>query len=108
MKSSMNNNARLFSLPLSLLSLAIAHSALAAEQEDQATLAPMVIKGDVLGSASDKAVRTYAGSRSLVDSEDLSKASVRGLDDALQRVPGIKVFDETGRSEEHTSELQSQ
>ena len=92
----MNNNARLFSLPLSLLSLAIAHSALAAEQEDQATLAPMVIKGDVLGSASDKAVRTYAGSRSLVDSEELSKASVRGLDDALQRVPGIKVFDETG------------
>lgn len=92
----MNNNARLLSLPLSLLSLAIAHSALAEEQEDQATLAPMVIKGDVLGSASDEEVRTYPGSRSVVSSEELGKASVRGLDDALQRVPGFKVFDETG------------
>jgi outer membrane receptor for Fe3+-dicitrate len=28
--------------------------------------------------------------------EDLKKASVRGVDDALQRVPGVKIFDETG------------
>ncbi|SDU67228.1 Fe(3+) dicitrate transport protein [Pseudomonas psychrophila] len=56
----------------------------------------MTIQGDVLGAASDQDVRTYAGSRSVVDSSDLKKASVRGLDDALQRVPGIKIFDETG------------
>ncbi|WP_246533191.1 TonB-dependent receptor family protein [Pseudomonas lalucatii] len=87
---------RLLSLPLSLLSLAIAHPVLAEQRAEQATLAPMVIKGDVLGSASDEEVRTYPGSRSVVDAEELSKASVRGLDDALQRVPGIKVFDETG------------
>ncbi|MDX1723766.1 MAG: TonB-dependent siderophore receptor [Pseudomonas sp.] len=92
----MNNHARLFSLPLNLLALTISHAAYAEEASQQKVLAPMVIKGDVLGSASDKQVRTYAGSRSVVDSEDLSKASVRGLDDALQRVPGIKVFDETG------------
>ncbi|SEF02755.1 Fe(3+) dicitrate transport protein [Pseudomonas deceptionensis] len=56
----------------------------------------MTIQGDVLGAASDQEVRTYAGSRSVVDASDLKKASVRGLDDALQRVPGIKIFDETG------------
>ncbi|MEX6503567.1 TonB-dependent receptor family protein [Pseudomonas zhanjiangensis] len=92
----MTHSVRLLTLPLSLLSLAIAHSALAETRKEQTTLTPMVIKGDVLGSASDQEVRRYAGSRSQVDSEALSKASVRGLDDALQRVPGIKVFDETG------------
>ena len=56
----------------------------------------MTIQGDVLGAASDQEVRTYAGSRSVIDSSDLKKASARGLDDALQRVPGIKIFDETG------------
>ncbi|HEX5844330.1 MAG TPA: TonB-dependent receptor, partial [Pseudomonas sp.] len=92
----MNSTVRLFSLPFSLLALAISQAAGAAEASPQKVLAPMVIKGDVLGKASAEEVRSYAGSRSLVDSEDLSKASVRGLDDALQRVPGIKVFDETG------------
>nr|WP_298143132.1 TonB-dependent siderophore receptor [uncultured Pseudomonas sp.] len=92
----MTPTARLISVPLSLLSLTIAHCAFAEARKEQATLTPMVIKGDVLGSASDKEVLSYAGSRSVVDSEELSKASVRGLDDALQRVPGIKVFDETG------------
>jgi Fe(3+) dicitrate transport protein len=91
-------------LSVSLLTLAIAQAAFAAEsgaaatdpQDKEAVLAPVVIKGDVLGEASDAEVRSYAGSRSLVSSEELSKASVRGLDDALQRVPGVKIFDETG------------
>lgn len=55
-----------------------------------------VISGDVLGSGTDEEVRTYAGSRSVVGSEALHKASVRGVDEALQRVPGVKIFDETG------------
>ncbi|UTW06922.1 TonB-dependent receptor family protein [Pseudomonas benzenivorans] len=92
----MHNSARLLSLPLSLLTLAISHAALADTTSAQTVLAPTVIKGDVLGSASDEEVRSYPGSRSVVDAEELSKASVRGLDDALQRVPGVKVFDETG------------
>ena len=90
-------------LSLSLLALAIAQTASAAQdtrasesQDKPAHLAPLVIQGDVLGQASDEEVRTYAGSRSVVEAEDLRKASVRGLDDALQRVPGVKIFDETG------------
>jgi Fe(3+) dicitrate transport protein len=86
------------------MTLGICHSAMAADQTVEAStgsegsldLAPTVISGDVLGAASDQEVRTYAGSRSVVDSSELSKASVRGVDDALQRVPGIKIFDETG------------
>jgi Fe(3+) dicitrate transport protein len=59
-------------------------------------LVPMMILGDVLGAASDHEVRTYAGSRSVVDTSKLKTASARGVDDMLQRVPGIKIFDETG------------
>ncbi|WP_449434237.1 TonB-dependent receptor family protein [Pseudomonas putida] len=86
--------------PLSLITLGICHSVMAADQSLEApselSLAPMVIQGDVLGAASDQDVRTYAGSRSVIDSADLKKASNRGLDDALQHVPGVKIFDETG------------
>ncbi len=93
-----------YPISASLLALAVAQATIAAEgtdspeppQNKDAQLAPMVIQGDVLGTASDAEVRRYAGSRSLVEAEDLKKASVRGLDDALQRVPGVKIFDETG------------
>ncbi|GAB3382217.1 TonB-dependent receptor family protein [Azotobacter armeniacus] len=101
----MKNTTRQFYWPFSLLAVAVAlaQPALADERQEKETskegkvsLAPTVIKGDVLGQATDEEVRTYAGSRSVVKSEDLEKASVRGLDDALQRVPGVKIFDETG------------
>lgn len=99
----MKKTAHHFRWSLSLLAMTVAQAAVAeddqknqAATQDQAALAPLVIKGDVLGQASDEEVRTYAGSRSVVEAEDLEKASVRGLDDALQRVPGVKVFDETG------------
>ena len=83
---------------LSLITLGICHAAMAADPSPASSveLAPMTIQGDVLGAASNEEVRTYAGSRSVIDSSDLNKASTRGLDDALQRVPGIKIFDETG------------
>lgn len=86
----------LFAFPFSLLSLSICQTALADDPPADYSLAPMVIKGDVLGTASDPEVRTYSGSRSVIDAADLRKGSVRGIDDALQRVPGVKIFDETG------------
>ena len=80
-----------------LLAAAVAQATLAQESVDKKlTLDSMVIKGDVLGTASDEEVLTYPGSRSVVDAEALDSASTRGLDDALQRVPGVKIFDETG------------
>ncbi|MEB0091248.1 TonB-dependent siderophore receptor [Pseudomonas sp. CCI4.2] len=86
----------LFAFPFSLISLSVCQIALADEQNAEISLAPITIKGDVLGTASDPEVRTYSGSRSVIDAADLRKGSVRGIDDALQRVPGIKIFDETG------------
>ncbi|MGV8863141.1 MAG: TonB-dependent receptor family protein [Pseudomonas sp.] len=86
----------LFAFPFSLLSLSICQTVLADDPPADYSLAPMVIKGDVLGTASDPEVRTYSGSRSVIDAADLRKGSVRGIDDALQRVPGVKIFDETG------------
>ena len=66
-------------------------------------LGTMVIKGDVLGSATDPEVRTYAGSRTVIGNEQLQKASVRGVDEALQRVPGVKVFDKPAPAHCHKS-----
>ncbi|MDB5981273.1 MAG: ferric vibrioferrin receptor, partial [Pseudomonas sp.] len=86
----------LFAFPLGLISLSACQLALADDQKADISLAPTMITGDVLGTASAPEVRTYAGSRSVIDAADLKKGSVRGIDDALQRVPGIKIFDETG------------
>ncbi|HEJ1321510.1 TPA: TonB-dependent siderophore receptor [Pseudomonas aeruginosa] len=100
----MIRTTRRIGVTASLLAIAIAQAAQANETEDNrqqkqdgpVSLAPLVIQGDVLGSASDEEVRTYAGSRSVVQAHELKKASVRGLDDALARVPGVKILDETG------------
>lgn len=86
----------LFAFPLGLISLSVCQWALADDQKADISLAPTTITGDVLGTASAPEVRTYAGSRSVIDAADLKKGSVRSIDDALQRVPGIKIFDETG------------
>jgi len=56
----------------------------------------VTVQGTVLGDASAGSVRNYAGSRQLIDERQLSSNGYRGLDDALQHVPGVKIFDETG------------
>ncbi|MGP1665345.1 MAG: TonB-dependent receptor family protein, partial [Rhodanobacter sp.] len=64
--------------------------------EKPRTLDAVVVTGNVLGTSRVEDVQTYAGSRQLIDRETLDKGANRSLDDALQRVPGVKVFDETG------------
>ncbi|QNT79243.1 TonB-dependent receptor family protein [Entomobacter blattae] len=56
----------------------------------------IVIQGDILGENSKKALRYYAGSRSVISSDTLRNGGIRSLDDALQHVPSVKIFDETG------------
>lgn len=56
----------------------------------------IVIQGDVIGSANRSAVRHYAGSRTVISNAELRGNAVRSLDDALQRIPSVKIFDETG------------
>jgi len=64
----------LFAFPFSLLSLSICQTVLADDPPADYSLAPMVIKGDVLGTASDPEVRTYSGSRSVIEAADLRSA----------------------------------
>jgi len=54
------------------------------------------VQGSLLGRSTVQDVQHYAGSRQVIDSTQLRNGANRSLDDALQRVPGIKVFDETG------------
>lgn len=71
----MIRTTRRIGVTASLLAIAIAQAAQANETEDNrqqkqdgpVSLAPLVIQGDVLGSASDEEVRTYAGSRSVTN-----------------------------------------
>ncbi|MBO9881620.1 TonB-dependent siderophore receptor [Xanthomonas sp. D-109] len=54
------------------------------------------VQGSLLGRSTVEDVQHYAGSRQVIDNAQLRSGANRSLDDALQKVPGIKVFDETG------------
>lgn len=56
----------------------------------------ILVQGDVIGNASRYGQRHYAGSRSVISHMDLTEKAVRSIDDALQRIPSVKIFDETG------------
>ena len=66
------------------------------QQTNARKLDPVVVKGTVLGDSSKAAVAHYAGSRQVIGSDELAQGANRSIDDALQHVPGIKIFDETG------------
>lgn len=66
------------------------------DQVKATTLDTVVVTGSVIGASRPEEVHTYAGSRKVISSEELANGGNRSLDDALQRVPGIKIFDETG------------
>ena len=56
----------------------------------------MVVSGNILGDSRAEEVKTWAGSRTVISNDQLVKGANRTLDDALQRVPGVKIQDETG------------
>lgn len=81
----------------------IASPLLAADSTDETRDDPKVHKldtvtvtGTLLGDSSKTAVSHYAGSRQVIGHDELVNSGYRSLDDALQHVPGIKIFDETG------------
>jgi Fe(3+) dicitrate transport protein len=84
-----------------MLALA-AHAAAAQDNASDATqdkarkLDTIMVSGSVLGASRAEDVKTYAGSRQVIDRDTLAKGANRSLDDALQHVPGVKIFDETG------------
>ncbi len=69
---------------------------LAAAEVASTQLDQIVVEGDWLGTPDKESVKTYTGARNVVDSEELHERGALNLEDALRRVPGIQVLDETG------------
>lgn len=59
-------------------------------------LPPVEVVGEWLGDASERAVRTYPGARTVLPERALRESGTRNLEDALRQVPGVRVQDETG------------
>jgi len=59
-------------------------------------LPEVAVFGDWLGAPSRETVRTYSGSRTAVDTEQLHERGALNIEDALRSVPSITVLDETG------------
>ncbi|MCX4186313.1 TonB-dependent receptor family protein [Methylophaga sp. OBS4] len=72
-----------------------AHAAESGET-DPAKLGSIVVSSDWLGEASEESVKVYPGSRQLLTSEDLHESGALNLEDALRKVNGVQVLDETG------------
>ncbi|MBJ7223942.1 MULTISPECIES: TonB-dependent receptor family protein [unclassified Brenneria] len=56
----------------------------------------ITVNGNILGDSRAEEVKTWAGNRTVITHEQLHQGANRTLDDALQRVPGVKIQDETG------------
>jgi Fe(3+) dicitrate transport protein len=87
------NYARI--LRYSLLSFSVI-SAIHAQAANQDELAPMVVKGSVIGTSVEADVKNYPGSRTVLSATHIKETASNSIDQALQKVPGIKVQDETG------------
>ena len=59
-------------------------------------LAPVTVQSDWLGPPTEESVKTYTGARTVLEKEDLEERGALNLEDALRRVPGVQVLDETG------------
>ena len=60
------------------------------------TLAPVTVQSDWLGPPTEESVKAYTGARTVLEKEDLEERGALNLEDALRRVPGVQVLDETG------------
>ncbi len=61
-----------------------------------ATEGTIVVTGNILGDSRADQVKTWAGNRTVITNKQLENGANRTLDDALTRVPGVKIQDETG------------
>ncbi|QUX90022.1 TonB-dependent siderophore receptor [Marinomonas sp. A3A] len=70
---------------------------LSAQAASEATeLKALTVNASVLGESKESDVKEYAGSRTVISAEQMTKTAAKSIDDALQQVPGVKVQDETG------------
>lgn len=83
--------------PLAIAIFTALHvSASLAEEKAAEDMEEVIVTGNLLGQSSLEELKTYAGNRSILTAEILENSASLSIDGALQRVPGIKVQDETG------------
>jgi Fe(3+) dicitrate transport protein len=67
-----------------------------AEEAEALTVAPLTATGSWLGPPAERTVRGFAGARTVLDEQTLTRSGARTVDDALRLVPGVRVQDESG------------
>lgn len=67
-----------------------------ASADSTSKLDSITVNSDWLGETSEESVKTYAGSREVLTSQELHARGALNLEDALRGVNGIQVLDETG------------
>lgn len=85
-------------LRYSLLAAAIATatSMNAVANTETTNLDTVVVSASVIGDSQTEDVKEYPGARTVIDRKQMEKTASQSIDMALQRVPGIKVQDESG------------
>lgn len=66
------------------------------QAQETAQLDTLVVQGDWLGNPTEEEVQTYAGTRTVIEPEQLHDSGALNIEDALRSVPGVQVLDETG------------
>lgn len=98
----MPNGSYRMVIAIYLISLAIPAFSQEASDRPKATsnqpaqLEQMTVTGDWLGVPTWENVKTYPGARTVVTDTEIHQSGARNLQDALRRVPGVQVQDETG------------
>lgn len=64
--------------------------------QESTELDAVVIEGDWLGNPTEEEVKTYPGSRTVIENEQLQDSGALNIEDALRSVPSVQVLDETG------------
>jgi len=78
--------------------LAIGTSPVLAQEQEPAPvqLPGLQVTAEWLGPPTEESEKTYTGARTVVEEDDLQDRGALNLEDALRRVPGLQVLDETG------------
>ncbi|GAA0624488.1 TonB-dependent receptor family protein [Halomonas beimenensis] len=66
------------------------------QAQDVTELDTLVVQGDWLGNPTEEEVKTYPGSRTVIEPEQLHDSGALNIEDAMRSVPGVQILDETG------------
>ncbi len=67
-----------------------------AAKNETTVMETVVVTGSVIGNSDIEDVKEYPGARTVITRDQIEKTAAGSIDNALQRVPGIKVQDESG------------